>query len=472
MTRWVFVTFLCFFALITRGHFESTDEIAVFQQTRSLWEHHDLDVSPMINTRIGHEGRRYAIYNIGQSIAALPLYAAGKLLRRVLSPQSAAMLAGPVIGDPPTLWGGEVEIFAVDLFNAFMTALLCALFFRFSLRLGASSRSALIATALLGVSTHIAGFSAGFFQHSLEALLILFTFYLLFLDVEKPRADRLLLAGLSAGFAVLVRLHTAVLLPAFALYLWWSIRRRRGSLVTESLPFFAPVLLGIFGHIAVNGYKFGSYSLAGGYADQQFDAPLLEALYGFLFSPGDSLFLFTPLLFLLPLYAPPFARERRAETICVAGITLSYMFFYANYNVWHGQWCFGPRYLAPTLPLLFLPLARWWDTAPVRWRRVALGLAALGAFVEVLHVAVNFSYVFHAEKYESFNPPFGYLFIPRVSQIATHTRALFAHDGRVDMWLINVYRNFGWGAALLLFLPLAAGCALGVWQLRLQLRRP
>ncbi len=471
MTRWVFVTFLCFFVVITRGHFESTDEIAVFQQARSLWEHHDLDVAPMINTVVGRNGRRYAVYNVGQSIAALPFYVTGKTLRRALAdhPVATALLAGPQVGTEPIRWGGQVEIFVVDLFNAFVTALLCALFFAFSLRTGASPRASLVATIFLGTSSHIAGFSACFFQHSLEALLLLSSFYFLFLDVQQPSRARRLGAGMCATFAFLVRFQTVVLLPALALYLLWGIRRRRAALASEGLSFFVPIALGLAAQIAINGFKFGTYDFVGAYQNHHFDAPLLVTLFGFLFSPGESLFVFTPLLVLLPLYARRFPR---AEMSCIAGVALSYLLFHAKYDHWHGQWCFGPRYLVATVPFLLLPLALWWDSAPAKWRAIALGLAAIGAFVEVLHVAVNVSYVFHAENYESYNPPFGYLFIPQASQIAAHTRALFAHDGRVDMWLINVQRAFGWGWMLTLALPLLAGCALGVWRLRAHLERP
>jgi hypothetical protein len=470
MTRWVFLAFLLFFVAITRGHFASTDEIAVFQQTRSLWEHHDLDVTPMINTRPGPDGRWYAAYNVGQSIAALPFYGAGKLASRALAahPIATALLAGPQIANGPIQWGGQVEIFFVNLFNAFVTALLCALFFSFSLRLGATPRSALIATIFLGVSSHIAGFSACFFQHSLEALMLFASFYLLFQEASPRRRFG---AGLFATFAFLVRFQTVVLLPSLVLYLWWGIRRRGGRVIAESVPFFAPILAGLVAQVLVNGHKFGAYNLVGAYGNHHFDASLLVTLFGFLFSPGESLFVFTPLLLLLPLYGRHFARQRSAEMFCIGALAISYLLFHGKYFAWHGQWCFGPRYLVATVPFLLLPLALWWDSAPLRWRTIAVGLAIAGTFVEVLHVAVNFSYVFHAENYEGYNPPFGYLFIPQASQIVAHYRALLAFDNRVDMWLVNVHRAFGWGWTLTLFLPLAAGCALSGWQIRRHLRR-
>jgi len=81
LSLWVFLLLLATYVTITRGHFFSTDEIAVFQQTRSLWEHGDLDTAPLPNTFQASRGRYYAVYGPGQSVLALPFYAIGKAVR-------------------------------------------------------------------------------------------------------------------------------------------------------------------------------------------------------------------------------------------------------------------------------------------------------------------------------------------------------------------------------------------------------
>jgi hypothetical protein len=69
-------------------------------------------------------------------------------------------------------------------------------------------------------------------------------------------------------------------------------------------------------------------------------------------------------------------------------------------------------------------------------------LLTAGIVVEVLHVAVNVSYVYYREGYISMRG-FTHLFVPETSQLAAHWAALCAWDGRVDMWLVNVARQFG-----------------------------
>jgi hypothetical protein len=477
---WVFLVCLPFFVLLTRGHFQSTDEIAVFQQARSLWERGDLNVAPMINTRVGRGGNYYAVYGAGQSIAAVPFYAAGKWLHKSLAGNREwiATFAGPVIGtNVQARWGGEVEIFTVCLFGAFVTALLCAVFCSFSIQLGASVPAALVGVALFGATSHIVGFSSAFFQHALETLTVFSSFYALFRDAREPSWRRRALAGALAGFALVVRIHTLVLLPALSAFLVWNVWRRHGAgvaltrsrvmrMVVECSPFFALIGAGIVAQLAFNYLKFAELTFTGGYAGGTFDASLLMTWFGFFFSPGASIFVFTPLLILIPRYWPPFFQRHRAEASCMLGVVASYLLFYGKYDFWHGQWCFGPRYLLVTVPFLMLPLSSWWDTASRPWRAAAIALGGVGAFVQLLHVAVNFSYVYHVEKYAEFKPPYGYLFIPESSQLAAHYRALMAGDERVDMWLINVYRQFGLTRLSLVALPLAGLMLFGLWGLR------
>lgn len=485
ISLWVFLTFLPFFILITRGHFQSTDEIAVFQQARSLWDRGDVDVGPMINTRVGRMGHNYAVYGVGQSIAAAPFYGAGKWLHGALAGNRewTKTLAGPVIGaDPAIRWGGEVEIFAAALFGSFVTALLCAVFLACSMQLGASVRSALVATVFFGTTSHVAGFSSTFFQHPLETLTIFSAFYLLCCDAREPSVLRRAFAGVLAGYALVVRIQTLVLLPALSAYLLWNVwrrhspelaidRRRVGWLVVECLPFFALIGVGIAAQVGINYFKFGELTFSGGYAGGRFDASLFTTVLGFLFSPGASVFIFTPLLILIPLYWPPFFQRHRAESLCLLGAAGSYVFFYANYGFWHGQWCFGPRYLVATVPLLLLPFAAWWEATTNRWRVAALALGVVGLFVQVLHVAVNFSYVYHVEKYEAFKPAYGYLFIPESSQLVAHYRALMAGDYRVDMWLLNIYREFGASQTWLVAWPLVVMLCFGARGLRRAIAR-
>lgn len=81
---WLFLSFLVFYAALTRGHFFTTDEIDVYQQTRSLWTSGDLSTEVIPNTFPGRDGRNFAPYGVGQSFLALSLYGLGSDAYRLL----------------------------------------------------------------------------------------------------------------------------------------------------------------------------------------------------------------------------------------------------------------------------------------------------------------------------------------------------------------------------------------------------
>ena len=74
---------------------------------------------------------------------------------------------------------------------------------------------------------------------------------------------------------------------------------------------------------------------------------------------------------------------------------------------------------------------------------IAVGaLALLGVGVQILGVVVNVSYVTWDWLRMNLNPANAYLFVPEISPIPTHLKALLA--GRyIDLWLLEVYKQFG-----------------------------
>jgi hypothetical protein len=479
----IFFFFLALYLTTTRGHFYTTDEMAVFHQTKSLWEHADIDTPPILNTYPGRGGRHYAVYGPGQSALAMPLYGFGKLARigleRLGAKDAAAMLAGAVYGDPPDhLWGGQVEIFFVNLFNTIVVALVCAVFFLASVRLGAGPLWALAATLILGLTTHLAGFSTGFLQHPAETLFLLTSFYLLLCDAAAPRQETRVNAGAAAAMMLLVRVNTAALLPALTGYLAWnSWRRRRDPVVMarECAAFLIPVAVGLLATGLVNEWKWGAFGLRGVYAQTlPFNTPLLLGLYGNLFSVGQSIFLFSPILFLAFVYFGPFLRRRPAESAAIFGMAAASLLLYSKVYLWHGQWAFGPRYLVHLVPLLLLPLGPWLEEVSPRARLATLPFVLAGVVVEVLHVAVNVSFVYFHEGYKS-EPPFSYLWIPEQSQLAAHWRALMAWDFRVDPWLVWMGRTFAADRTIPVAIVLGwlvAWCGARVWRNLQELRHP
>ena len=302
---WIFLTLSVFYIGLTRGRFLSTDEIHTYQATRSLWEHGTAAIESPEAYR-GPDGRRYAIASSGLSIASLPLYGTAKLVesfcRNSGKQDWLKIFAGPVVERPGDRWGGEAGIFFVNLFNCFATAALVALFYCFSLQIGTSTRWALCAAAFLGLTSFVAPFSTGFFQHSSEALFLLAAFYFLFRDRETPDWRWRLCGGVSAALLIQFRFPAVVALPGLIFYngiiLWDPLPEgRRGIVEADKDPApisairccscrdFRPSCTRSVCEIRHDPIDCGNY------ASLRSTNPLLHGLYGFLFSPGESIFL-------------------------------------------------------------------------------------------------------------------------------------------------------------------------------------
>ena len=479
---WLFLSLLTFHLAITRGHFVSSDEVNLYQITQSLWERGSLAINPILATFPGRDGLYYSQYSVGQALAAVPLYAVGSRVGEWLSANGHTdwlqALAGPVIAIPnnPSKWGGEIEIFFVNLFNCFTTAMLCTVFFLLCYRLGASLRNAALTALLVGTLSYMAPYSVGFFRHTSEALFVLSAFYFLVCERQQARASTRALAGLMLALALLFRQPAALTWPVLSAYMAWLIWQRHrpvgwrgmiGALLRDGWPFAVPMLLGLIIHVAIVYWKFetfpGPYMVWGG--DQMFGTPLLVGLYGFLFSPGASLFLFTPLLVLLPWTLSHGLKKNRTEAVVLIGLTISYLLVYSKLTDWHGLYAYGPRYLGPLMVLLMLPLAAWFDSQTRQQWWYLTPLLLLSFWMQLTHIAVNFSYTLLVVGYDTFRPPFGFMFIPDQAPVVFMSKALLSGDHRVDMWLLNLYRQFGfdylWGP-LLVFTAMLVFCC---WRL-------
>jgi len=121
-----------------------------------------------------------------------------------------------------------------------------------------------------------------------------------------------------------------------------------------------------------------------------FETPLRVGLFGFLFSPGKSIFLFAPPI-LLALWGLPalWRRDRGLATIATISLPLA-LGFYARYTQWEGGYCFGPRYLVPALVLLALALGPVLGEAGQSTRAVAVVLFIAGLAVQMLGLATSF----------------------------------------------------------------------------------
>jgi hypothetical protein len=447
--------------LTAAGHFFSTDHIAVYLTTESAIERHELSIEPMNDAVPGRDGRYYSAFGLGQSVAIAPLYLIGRAVDSHASPRVRAYFGGRQLG----AWGGTVPIFFVSLLNQLLMPLVCVLFFECTRTFGYRARDGLLATFVFAFATSAWVYARDSFQHPLETLMLLGAFHLLASARHSHDPRRVVAAGAALAFGIFTRINVAIVVPLFAAYLAWCVweQNRDVRAVFDRVTLLAiPIALTLLAMMVLNDVRFGrplAFHAPGQAAG--LSTPVLVGLYGNLLSPGRSVFLYSPPIVLGIALLPAFARRFKAEALLIAGIGLAYLGLYSTYGHWDGGWSYGPRFFLPVVALLMLPFAGAFSSRRLAWLAALLSLA--GLLVQIPGVALNVGFVYSDWTDAKLVPPDAYLWTWSLSAIPTHWRHLLA--GRyIDLWLLEVYRNFGAGVFLLtLAVPIglfAAGAAM------------
>jgi hypothetical protein len=239
-------------------------------------------------------------------------------------------------------------------------------------------------TLLLAFGTQLFIYARSPYSEALQTLAMIWLVERALSQAERPTLAGMGWLGVAAGLLLNSKLVYALVLPPVAIYLMWRRRRALGDLLAKSplgLIAFAELMLALLLH---NHVKTGSYWESGyQYKDGVFSGDLGAALYGFAFSTGKSVLWYSPAILLGLLGIRESWRRRRAETVFIVSIIAIVVLFNAKFRIWHADYCWGPRYLTPIVPLFLLLAVPWLPDALARGRvalrRFAVGALAAGA---------------------------------------------------------------------------------------------
>jgi hypothetical protein len=450
----IYVLFLAVYLSTAPGHFKNAEGAVSYETTQNLVEHQSLHVTHFkgADTPLGKDGKPYAASGLGQSIAAVPLYLAGKA-EHALAPHAVDQyFAGRTIEGG--LLGGSSTIFFVSLFNQVVAPLTCVVFYLVLLRLGFTLRDSLVATLAYGLGTMAWTGSHDSFHDPLETLMLLSCVYVLYSRRQALRPVDALLAGTLLGYGALARTNVIGVMPAFVGYFLWlragDLRAISGYIRSAGpserglwMCFVAPLIASLGVLLLLNYVRYGGlFEFNPNVQEQGFTLQSIPtSLYAQLLSPGRSVFLYSPPLAGAIFCIGRFRREHPAEGALVITVTVTYFAIYCTYAAWSQSWNWGPRYLEPAVTFLLLPVAYMLERrSSAVW--LAL-LAALGIGIQLLGVLVDYRYVYSLQWLaKGYLANDAYLYIPRISPIPTHLRDLLA--GRyVDFWLEHVMHDHG-----------------------------
>jgi hypothetical protein len=384
----IFLLFSFFYLMTSSGRVRTVDEYMAFFETESLVLRNSMAVPQALQLNYYYgkydlHGEPRAPYPPGHPLFAAPWYIFGRVILEHLP------------GVPPNVHPFILGA-AVCFSNACFAAAIVAFFFLISCSLGLELRRSFLAAAIVGLATPVFAYSAWFFSEPLTTASMIAAAYFVFARHagELVPIRSATIGGALLGIAVFVRpahaLVAAVFFAAILLRDGWKSAYSAFALGAVSACGLAALLTYNY-HLYGNPLEFGYPAVAeGGKHLNSFETPFLTGLFGFLLSPGKSIFLFAPpILLALEGIRRLWKKDRGLATVAAAALPV-YLLFYARYSQWEGGYCVGPRYMVPAITMLCIGLVPTMMEMSRRMRVAALALGTLGFVVQIISIATSF----------------------------------------------------------------------------------
>jgi hypothetical protein len=363
---------LSFALLFSSGHIENPDSQLRLTQARLLVETGSLEIPKGFgdvthgNIALTKSGKQYSVYNPGQIVLFVPFY---WLAQRI-----------------PTQWHPYYVAAFLCSFLGYLTyGCIALVFWDIGKKLEVPERSRVVATLLFAGTSFCFAHAQDSYEHIYEALFVLLAVRLLL--PTTMGYEPAVWAAVAIGCGLLFRTSVVIVLPGILVLM--STWRQRGVFLLTLVPFLCVLL-------AYNYLRFGDpfqngYASAWALAFHQTAATsfklsnLPKHLLGLLISSAKGLVFFSPSVVLAGFGYHSFWRHQPRLVVGSMLTVGAYLFFYAANFAWHGSaWNWGPRYIVPAVPLLYL--AHFYLPTQ-RHRAVIAVVAAVSLVVQALAVS-------------------------------------------------------------------------------------
>ncbi len=336
-------------------------------------------------TPTAEDGRRYSPYSVLSSVIPVPLV----FLARVTGHESL-----------------EREHFFFSMTSGLFAAATAALLFQFYVLLGVPGRKALAWTLVFAFATSMLPAGTTVFDQAQHGFFLLAAAFVLFIATRRESMGLAAAAGFLMAAAVNIKEVYAALVPALAvitvpLVLVASQQRTRAML--RAAVFVAASGAGVLAWIAANYLRFGdplSSVKATGALLSPFGNPLI-GIPGLLVSPGKGVLFYSPAIVLALWGLPRLLKQERRLGEAILAACVIHTIGMASLSFFGGDWCWGPRYLVPIMPLVALGFPMIGAARP--WgRRVIPAVVACSLAVQVMGISLDHHRFFYARSLPAF----------------------------------------------------------------------
>jgi 4-amino-4-deoxy-L-arabinose transferase-like glycosyltransferase len=384
----VFIFFWAIFALTNSG-VDSSEGLFHYEVAVQIIKHGQLGFAtqPEGVFQIAPNGRFYAGHEIGNTLFMLPTAFINVMLENVASFVSLETIK-------------KAQQFILSFQASIYSSITATLFFAL-LRVGFNQtvKLSFIATILLALTTFFWTYSHNLFDGVLCTTLLTFSFFSLVRYRQTKNSAFIISCFVALGFAFITRVSMVLaILVAFTyllIYCQASIRQKLREFTIAGITLVPFVIWQFWYNFLRTGIVYKSPVQTSVYAvNNALDGNMIIGLFGLLFSPGKSIFIYAPLLLISVFLFRRFYRQYPKEGIYIAALTIIWFLLHTRLRSWYGAAGWGPRHLITILPILFLPFAvnleYVWQQ--VSLRIITIGLAGFGFILALSSIISNWHF--------------------------------------------------------------------------------
>jgi hypothetical protein len=301
-------------------------------------------------------GHLTSAYPIGVAIITFPIYLIFAFTLWLNQLTHGSLLGLELVSLDLTSATFEPTRMLFEKIAATLVTAMSVLIFYLSVRLKFARSICLLITFVYAFATSNWTISAqALWQHTASNLVVITIIFCLLKanrTIGTSRKIFLLLTGIASGLLFGIRPTNSIFAVTAIIYALSTYRQ-------ESI-FLGIGLSSASFSMGWNFYYFGTF-LIGGYSNQSFlysftIKQFFTSFLGLLVSPSRGLIIFSPvILFAIPGVIQIAKQHRKQDEKLLLSMTFASILLFLNYcfiSIWWAGWCYGPRFLTDTLPIL------------------------------------------------------------------------------------------------------------------------